>query len=83
MNKIVAKDSLRVTSQKNYRGREVTHSVTIKKDFITGIDVADALVKCECILRKQTWADPDHCFFEGFLGARPGAEELICYRWGS
>jgi hypothetical protein len=80
MNLIVATDKLRVTSKRVYH--EFTKSVDIKKAFITGHDVAAALVECERVIRAKKGADPDHSFFEGFL-CRTGDEEVICYGWGS
>lgn len=82
MNKIVATEALRVTSLKTYKGEELRKSVDIRKEFITGHDVAEALLVCERYLRGRTWPDPDHCFFEGFL-AEVGAKEVVCMRWGS
>ena len=83
MNKIVAKDTLTVTSTKSYNGAVVlTESRILKKAFITGHDVARAIVECEKVLRGVSGADPDHCFFEGVFATR-GAEEVICMRWGS
>ena len=79
--KVVAKDSLRVTSEKRYRRKKFTHSVTIKKSSITGEDVANALVECEKNLRAQTTKDQDHCFFEGWCTI--GDAEVVCNRWGS
>jgi len=81
MNIIVAKDSVRVTSKRLYH--KVTKSVDIRKAFITGHDVAVALVECERLMREERGADPDHCFFEGFFCCCAGEEELVCIRWGS
>ena len=80
MNKIVAKGSLRVTSVKT---KKITQSIMIIKDFITGVDVANAIVKCEEFLRNMTWKDPDHMFFEGFGPLRAGDKEVTVYRWGA
>ena len=80
MNKIVAKDSLRVTSQKN---KHVSKSILIQKPFITGHDAAKALVECERKLRKKYQiVDPDHVFFEGFCATEDN-EGVICFRFGS
>ena len=83
MKKIVAKKSLRVTSEKRFRGKVVSQSINLKKAFITGKDVADAFVKCETILRKHIGKDTDHVFFEGFVSARAGDKEVKCSRWSS
>ncbi len=79
MNKIVATEALRVTSLKT---GELRKSVDIRKEFITGHDVAEALLVCERNLRERTWPDPDHCFFEGFF-AMKGDKEVVCMHWGS
>ena len=81
MNQVVATESLKVTTEKC---EGVSESVTIRKEQITGTDVANALLACERKLRNF-WGvyDPDHAFFEGFLGARNGDAEVLCWRWGS
>ena len=88
MNQVVATESLKVTTAK-YTDFPNTYdtlseSVTIRKAQITGTDIADALLACERKLRNF-WGvyDPDHAFFEGFLGARNGDAEVLCWRWGS
>ena len=78
-NKIVAKDSLRISSV----SADDHETVIIQKKFITGFDVAEALVECERVLRERTYPDPDHSFFEGFVSLRAGSEEVVCMRWGS
>ena len=85
MNKIVATEALRVTSNKlivSGEMPEMRKSVDIRKEFITGHDVAKALLECERYLRERTWPDPDHCFFEGFF-AKKGDKEVVCMHWGS
>ena len=85
MNKIVAKNTLRITTMKRLGGvYDVSKSIDLTKEFITGHDVANALVQCEKSLRSEYGInDPDHCFFEGFLRVEPGSTELVCFRWGS
>ena len=86
MNKIVATEALRVTSLKlivSGEMPEMRKSVDIRKEFITGHDVAKALLECERYLREHTYGhDPDHKFFEGFF-AKVGDKEVVCMRWGS
>ena len=82
MNKIVAKDKIRVTTQKIIGGQEYSKSIDIVKKFITSHDIARGLVTVERDLRKITGNDPDHIFFEGWF-CTVGDQELICMRFGS